>query len=257
MRDDMAKVIVERPRHGGHGRRKGRAVADPDLLPTHKGLLREARESGDFKGLNENLSPLKRYLQAQLGRPWDKVWSEICANLRPTSTVQQHVRDHVCDFVAVRGVRWLDGDVFLLDYWGRTVPLRDSHFDLWVDPRTGILRQNRWRRRRRAREADRRRRQAEALRQRLVPAGEHVQYHLLDDGAWWEVTLAAVPMAERPRIVDGRSVGAVRVALPVRDTVIDARLSSLPAHQLYARHGIYAVAKRQLSKKEMKQLGLR
>ena len=38
MRDDMAKVIVEPPRCGGHGAGKGGASRDPDLLPENKRL---------------------------------------------------------------------------------------------------------------------------------------------------------------------------------------------------------------------------
>jgi len=34
-------------------------------------------------------------------QPWNKVYSEIAAHLRVDSTVQQHVRGHLRDFVAV------------------------------------------------------------------------------------------------------------------------------------------------------------
>jgi hypothetical protein len=40
------------------------------------------------KALNENLAPLRRYLLKQIGRPWNKVFSEICQNLRVDSVVQ-------------------------------------------------------------------------------------------------------------------------------------------------------------------------
>src|SRR5262245_11066334 len=101
MREDMSHVIVERPRLGGGRARKGRAVALDDL-PRHEGMRRPHKRSGDWKTLNENLSPLRRYLEHQVGRPWDKVYSEIARNLRTDSTVQQHVRDHLHDFVAIK-----------------------------------------------------------------------------------------------------------------------------------------------------------
>jgi hypothetical protein len=56
--------------------------------------------SGSAKELNENLSPLRRYLERQVGRPWNKVYSEIAEHLRPDNVVQQHVRDHLRNFVA-------------------------------------------------------------------------------------------------------------------------------------------------------------
>jgi hypothetical protein len=39
MREDMAKVIVERPRIKPWGTRKGRRI-DPDDLPSHEGMRR-------------------------------------------------------------------------------------------------------------------------------------------------------------------------------------------------------------------------
>ena len=98
MRKDMAKVILTRARILEDAARKGRSVPD-EIQPKSIGLRRHVRERGGFKVLNENLAPLRRYLEAQVGRPWDKVYSEIAANLRVSNTVQQHVRDHLKDFV--------------------------------------------------------------------------------------------------------------------------------------------------------------
>src|ERR1700752_2933058 len=115
MRADMAKVIVERPRL------KGWAWSKP------KGYLRQLRQYGEdgppqregikrcwksgTKGLNEHLGPLRRYLDSQVGRPWNKVFSEICAHIERSSAVQDHVRDHVADYVTthvilIDGVPW-------------------------------------------------------------------------------------------------------------------------------------------------------
>ena len=199
MRGDMAKVVVERPRTGGHGARRGRACRDVDLLPKRKGLQRAALEKGDRKQPSDYLAPLRRYLLSQVGRPWNKVWSEICGQLRPTSTMQQHVRDHVFDFVAVRGVHIRDGEIYIAHPWGPTRPLRESWIELWVDPRTGILRRNRnpWSFRKSM--ARKRQRHEAALRQRMVAHSDVIQYHLLDDGAWWAITLSEVPTTIQPR----------------------------------------------------------
>jgi|GEM_PF-4225065 len=100
MRPDMARVIVERPRRLEHATPRARAVALDDA-PTHEGIARHVRNWGG-KVLNENLKPLRRFLEKQIGRPWDKVYVEISAYLCPTSAVQQDVRDQVHDFVAVK-----------------------------------------------------------------------------------------------------------------------------------------------------------
>lgn len=132
MRPDMARVIVERPRRKDHGARKGRAVA-PDDLPQGEGMRRPHVRHWGGKVLNENLAPLRRYLERQVGRKWDKVYAEISARLRPTSTLQQHVRDHLFQFVAVKPRR-LNGLV-------RQQPGSDLwHEPFYVDRRTGLLR---------------------------------------------------------------------------------------------------------------------
>jgi hypothetical protein len=143
MRKDMAKVIVVRPRCNPHQGeiRQGRPELlldgeDEPLRPRAKSTRRIKT-----KYLNENLAPLKRYLQRQVGRPWDKVYSEISANLKVASTVQQHVRDHIEDFVAIR-CRMRDGKVMTLDRVGRECKLVHDHRRLYVHPRTGLLRQS-------------------------------------------------------------------------------------------------------------------
>ncbi len=129
MRADMARVIVERPRIPDPNPRRGRAVPLDDL-PKQQGMRRPYAPNG--KALNENLNPLRRYLEKQVGRPWDKVYAEISAHLRPTSAVQQHVRDHLHDFVAVKPRRLANqlrqrrGS----DLW---------HQPFYVHPRTGLL----------------------------------------------------------------------------------------------------------------------
>ncbi len=103
MRDDMFKVIVERPRwgasHAASPKLKRLAYADAQ----HIGLKRHAPIGARYtKGLNENLATLLRYLRRQRGRRWDAAFSEICASLDTGSTVKMHVRQHIEDFVLTR-----------------------------------------------------------------------------------------------------------------------------------------------------------
>lgn len=240
MRKDMAKVIVERPRRGVRNadkRKPGRTrvVVDDDGEPLRaREPVRAKLEK--TKALNENLSPLKRYLERNVGRPWDKVYSEISAHLRPSSTVQQHVRDHIEDFVAVK-TRMKNGAVWTTRRWGGEEPIDQGFSNFYVHPRTGLLLKNknykrwnaRWRAARLQAEKDR------AARMRVVDA--KTELHLFD-GVWWEVKLA--------KAGDG--------TLP--DVVKTAGLSDIPADQLYARPGLRATAKRILSKSEKKKLGL-
>src|SRR6202167_2708355 len=126
----MAQVVVERPRRKPRNVRKGRSVPPADM-PLHEGMRRGHALRGDRKDLNENLAPLRRYLERQVGRPWDKVYSEIAAHLRVDSTVQQHVRDHLRDFVAVKARRGINSwRGFSGGLWYQR---------LYVDPLTGLL----------------------------------------------------------------------------------------------------------------------
>jgi hypothetical protein len=254
MRGDMPKVIVERARRGAGPLRKGRALRDDDLAVSKIGVKRHARQRGGYKMLNENLNPLKRYLETQVGRPWNKVWSEVCENLKPSNTLQQHVRDHIPDFVAIK-TSLKGGEVWVHDRFG-VQPLKRSFTKLYVDPKSGLLRRNRhwmgWgKRMREARAAA-----AKARDARLREISATKQLHLLDDGAWWEVTLAKVPTGIDERKTR-HGVQRYTYELGVDDVVFRAGLSRQRRDDLYGRSGVYAASKRQLSKKEIRRLGLR
>jgi hypothetical protein len=141
LREDMAKVIVERPRRGGNwAHKRGRVTQDVDLMVHKEGMRAPHVRNWGGKELNENLAPLRRFLHSRVGQPWDQVYSEISANLKVTSAVQQHVRDHVQDFVVTKvtqddqGVLWgvSHGNPFKIGegWWRR---------ELYVDPHDGIL----------------------------------------------------------------------------------------------------------------------
>jgi hypothetical protein len=82
------------------------------------------------------------------------------------------------------------------------------------------------------------------------------QLHLLGDGAWWDVTLAPVPtVVQETKTRFGMRRYEAEVG--VTDVVLDARLSMLGREELYGSKRVYAVAKRQLSKKGMRDWKLR
>lgn len=83
------------------------------------------------KQLNENLTPLKRFLRAQVGRPWDKVYSEINEHVKVKNTVQAHIRQHIDNFIAIKTHRDDFGQVW--DLTPRYQPLLLSKGDLYVE----------------------------------------------------------------------------------------------------------------------------
>jgi hypothetical protein len=152
MRSDMFEVIIERPRihHSrgeGKGRRREMLRHDPDAArgkePMRLGL--------GHRSLNENLAPLQRFLQRRVGRRWDDVYSEICAELEPSSTVQKHVLDHLRDFVMTR-TYLRDGKVYGEGRFGGPYAVEERNgwrHQFYVCPTTGRLMAvayKRWRR---------------------------------------------------------------------------------------------------------------
>lgn len=137
MRQDMAKVIVTRPRTGGGLTRKGRDKPFEDQ-PKMEGLKKRHQKGWNQKQLNEYLSPLYRYLEAQVGRPWNDVYSEIRAQIKPGNTVQEHVLLHVNEKVLTTVVKNDNFDpCYCYQRWGNTYQIENGR--LFVHPDTGIL----------------------------------------------------------------------------------------------------------------------
>jgi hypothetical protein len=103
---------------------------DYDGGPTH------ASSGRRDKWLNENLAPLRRYLHAQIGRPWNKVFSEIRKNLDTRSALGLHVMQHLYQFIHVRSVLH-DGAIYSLHEYRCGPQPVDG---LYVHPVTGLIR---------------------------------------------------------------------------------------------------------------------
>ena len=81
MRDDMARVVTERPRRGhGNKSRKttGRPIRsyDPDRdydEPTRLPVARGRQYGYDCKEFSDLINPLRRYLRSCVGKSWAKV----------------------------------------------------------------------------------------------------------------------------------------------------------------------------------------
>lgn len=269
MREDMFKVIVERPRlvnSNGYSR-DGRKFRNDEDTATRLGMKRGYNWT---KWLNENLAPLRRYLEKQVNRPWDKVYSEICATIDPRSTVKQHILQHIGDFVAIN-TYWLetpDGGKVIIR--GRRWPRKDflleeSTVKLYVHPRTGILLRNR-----RYISFDARKkkeRQAQHERQFAVrrELGEHEQLHCIE-GIWYQVMLGVLPKPKiQARQIDGKwkkktihesCWDVVRKEWVSREHGVVPTAKHQPSNlEMYGDSNKYAASKRQLNSQELKKHG--
>ena len=252
MRPDMSKVIVERPRLGRFAPRRPRLMGAALLDAPMQESMRRAHRTP--KELNENLAPLRRYLDSRVGKYWPKVHADVCENLRPTSTVQQHVRDHLHEMVATSTVM-KDGAIWVHGGRLRVCRLEEAGCEFYVHPVSNCLMRHRhhrsWRKVYPARQA----RLAAELAARRRDLAPDRQLHKLR-GCWFEVTLA--PLGKRRQAFVKPHSDETRLgAGTLHDVVIPAGLSDLPPEELYGRADVFAVAKRQLGRRELQANGLR
>jgi hypothetical protein len=196
----------------------------------------------DPKSFNENLRPLARYLERQVGRPWDKVYSDVCAVIDGRSAVQRHILEHLNQYVAVH-TRVVDGN--LIDLARQILGAGRVWQPLYVDPRTGLLRRNpdelsgrrTYRERQLAKSCERAQfwREVSAFR----------QLHRAD-GCWFEVEIAALPPPE-PRWDVLR-----RLTVNARASHSHRREDDQSTINVYGRPGVYAVSKRQIGAREIR-----
>jgi hypothetical protein len=140
----MDEVVIERPRyhhsdkHHFYRTRTAKYKYDPeamDDLPKKQGMRRPY--SGNRKQFSDLLGPLESFLISRVGRPWNDVYSEICENIKPDSTVQIHILGHVDQFVEKNCWFNDEGDLTTAGRWGYHSILRAG--DMYVHPTTGIL----------------------------------------------------------------------------------------------------------------------
>jgi hypothetical protein len=79
--------------------RRSAREKDYDSLPLHSSMKPKSRKWDERKQLNEYLNPLVRYLKKNCSRPWNKVYSEICENMDRRGIVQDHIFQHLFDYV--------------------------------------------------------------------------------------------------------------------------------------------------------------
>jgi hypothetical protein len=223
------------------GSRKGRRTP-LELLPTKEGMRRQWT---DHKELNENLAPLRRFLASRVGRHWNSVYAEISAQLTPRNAVQQHVRSHLTDFVALHLLVTPEG--VLVDPNWRSIGWR-QWYEFYVDPRNGVLKRSRSDKARH-REAQRQK-QREAARRanaETIVLGPMCELHRIN-GIWYQVDFLPLPSC-------WRAAPAVSPCATGQVTPQRGRYDVL-RHAWVVTGERYATCKRQLTTNELRQYKL-
>jgi hypothetical protein len=153
MRDDLDKILTEQPRRGSDARNlKTRArfkdyddaKEDTYSLPKRGKALMGNRELGphdESKDFTDKLGPLKRWLEAQVGRNWDRVYSEIKQTFPNTNKQNHHlIETHLLGYVErnviVEKLR-KGRRVFCVDGYNGKRELWPG--DIYVDPESHVL----------------------------------------------------------------------------------------------------------------------
>jgi hypothetical protein len=240
MRADMGKVLVERPRLGGwrfasrpakgYAKRLRKCLDAGDSPPAREGM--KQRHGHGTKHFNEHLAPLRRFLDSNVGRPWNKVYSEICRHVDRGNVVQKHILTHLFDYVAVHTVL-IDGEPCRGDGWGYGRPLRSSHryYQWYVCPKSGLLRRSRY----------------VPYRQNRVEQRRHVvlnkrQVCIDRDGEWELITVMLIEQPDRH-------------VPPAYDVILERQVDRYPTSNKEALDSHagnkYKVQRRALSRKEL------
>jgi len=136
MRGDIKKVVFERAKSNrtwaSKTVRAKRIVLDSnhDQLNEESNHTRRKRQ----KHRNEHYNAIEHFLTRNVGKPWNKVYAEICRAVDSRSLLGAEIRTYVRYFVSIEC--WLDGKkIMKRDRIGRAQEVRG----LFVHPKTGML----------------------------------------------------------------------------------------------------------------------
>lgn len=249
MREDMGKVLVERPRigsrhlHGksgkGYKRRVLKALASEDGSPCREGITR--MYNGVLKQFNEHLGPLRKFVESNVGRPWDKVYAEICRHVDRGNVVQKHILTHLFQYVVV-GVELIDGEPYSKSrHWhSDRQPLRGPN-QWYVCPKSGLLKRAKV-------ESKRQRKRRGSVTEKPVAWLSTSEFVRRGPGGWELVTVKPWPDAPAFGVRDPRPSAV--------DVLFRISVSSWDSDRLARYYGkrVYAVAVRVLRAAELDDL---
>lgn len=204
MRADLNKQLCERERIG-HSRHYGevrnlkdfnpRAGDEGENLPAREPMKARYRMGwgNDQKQFNENLNPLWGNVRKAVGKPWDKFYSELCKNFDKRSVINQHIIQHLEQFVEIKDIYvGDDGELYVRNPYGQDEAIKSGRTEYYVDPRDGILKLNKhyknYKQINREREAERQRERDKVFRQ--IDADNVLRFI---DGVWFHFEMKDIP----------------------------------------------------------------
>jgi len=155
MRKDIAKVICERERSGSRDKnpvsgfrrqfhpRMSACEDYEDFMDSHPSVESKTLRLGyEGRQFSDRLGAIAGLIRKNVGRKWDKVYSNLCKQVSPTGTVtEQHVHSHLKDFIVLDALVNSSQELFMHSPYMGLIPLEDvvSGIDYYVCPTSGLI----------------------------------------------------------------------------------------------------------------------
>ncbi len=258
MREDMTSQVRIRSMEATGPRKlltRG-YLRDFESIPVHQSM-RGSVPHYSYAGATR-LKPLKRWLEQQVGRPWNSVYAELRARFDHRNQVQAQVLQSL-GYQVERDV-FFDGDQ----------PRVQGRYGSWavnglyVHPTNGLLLKAQSESKAAQNKRLKTSRQKE-LASRRIDVSDTLQLHCLD-GNWYWVELDAVTAPVHLQVPERVSMFGVQPAWEridydtvCRDVITGVRFFEVPTRRygkhfdLYGQVGVYAKRKWQASKREVAQ----
>lgn len=161
MRSDHNKLICERERRGNYIKyhhirhlKEDAKINDANWDLDHwddvdeeiqtsscpTSMTKEYRSRWKDSEFNDFGTPIRGLVHKNVGRKWDDVFSEFCAQYDRRAAINKHLFHHLLGVVE-RKLVIIDGELHLRSRW-RCETLKEAYVEYYVDPRDGILKRN-------------------------------------------------------------------------------------------------------------------
>jgi hypothetical protein len=260
MRSDMSRIVHDSYRYGGGLVTKpGRGPRNIEDVAVREGI-RTPHKDGWGRSMKEqrlHASPLRRFLEKQVGRPWNEVFSELSRTFDSRSPINRSVLERFDNWVTTKHLYEENGQVMeAAPYMREPSPVTG----LYVHPRTGLLLRSTaksWKQIYREQSAARQAK--EAANERVVSKTKKL---LKVDGLWFMVEFAPV-MPPREMVIcqytnrEGKTVQHTQVDPEsiCRDVLTGEEFTTRYI-SYHPKKTTYAKSKRQASRRELKQYGI-
>lgn len=287
MRRDLNKLLCERERAGGgmsfrdlrHMKEFNNTRGEElEGLGAREGMRKRYRVRGDWKTFSENLNPLYGFVRKNIGKKWDKTFSELCEVFDMKSVINQHILQHLFDMVETKTFME-DGVVMYREgYYSQraAAPVKSEDGpQYYVHPETGILLKNsQYKSYKTQQRVIRAKQEEEALKLRRI-ISETVELRRQDENSpWFMCELDVMPKSWISKRLKGYENGEKvyeEVSYPAyrydmwEKREVDARgnykwnlrkVGKTSRDYRPYKAGTYVAKVRLLSKKELKRFGL-